>query len=79
VTIKDKLSNELVPIETGQQALFALLYRDMENLAYKYNNVVETEDCIKIFYEVSCDRNKLVQVLHNLQCNYKIKDTKKLD
>ena len=47
----------------------------MQNIADRYNESIE--DCLKIFYEVSCDRQQLIQVLKNASNRYKINERKK--
>jgi len=54
ISVRRKVDGENVPITNGQQAFFALLSQDMNNLADRYD--AEYADCLKIFYEVNCDR-----------------------
>ena len=66
VHLTSKETGEAVPITDGQQALFALLLTDMSNIADRFYGkpyewkTIETEDCIKAFYEVNGDRKKLI-------------------
>ena len=88
IHITDRHSGQRdVPITNGQHAFFALLLKDMEHIADWYNKPIKdlyqnkkpvtppslcAEDCIKIFYEVSGDRNKLLSVLKNRRTMHEI-------
>ena len=61
LVVANKLTHEPVEINTGKKAFFALLQNDLSNLADSYN--AEIEDVYKTFYQVSCDREKLVVIL----------------
>ena len=74
ISVRNKVSGENVPITNGQQAFFALLSQDMNNLADRYE--ANYEDCLKIFYEVNCDRALLCQVLKNAKTKKTIRDKK---
>lgn len=45
----------------GQEAYFALLAQDLLDLADKYKR--DIDEVHKIFFEVSCQRDKLIKVL----------------
>ena len=45
----------------GEVAFFALLASDMLDLAEKYKR--DVDDVHRLFFEVSCDRDKLVKLL----------------
>lgn len=48
-------------ITDGEVAFFALLAQDMLDLAEKYKR--DVDEVHKLFFEVSCDRDKLVKLL----------------
>ncbi len=48
-------------ITEGESAFFALLAADMLDLAEKYKR--DVDDVHKMFFEVCCDREKLVKLL----------------
>ena len=83
INLTSKETGQAVPITDGQQAFFALLLTDMSNLAdYFYSKgykTIETEDCIKTFYECSGDRKKLIQVLKNRKILYEIQEDRKTE
>ena len=49
----------------GEVAFFALLASDMLDLAEKYKR--DVDDVHRLFFEVSCDREKLVKLLEGKQ------------
>jgi len=59
--VTDKNTSKRVDISTGHEAYFALLAEDMFNIANSYSRPMG--DVHNIFYEVSCNRDKLIQVL----------------
>lgn len=59
--IKEKISGAPVTPATTEEAYFALLAQDMITLATKYNKPVH--DLHKQYYQVSCNREKLVRLL----------------
>lgn len=50
-----------VALTNGEAAYFALLASDMLELADKYKR--DIDEIHKIFFEVSCDREKLIKIL----------------
>ena len=58
-----KENGNKVEITSGQEAFFALLAQDMFVIAQTYGK--DIQEVHKIFYEVSCDREKLIKVLEN--------------
>ena len=50
-----------VKITSAESAFFALLASDMLTLSEKYKR--DVDDVHKLFFEVSCDREKLVKLL----------------
>jgi hypothetical protein len=50
-----------VNVTSGEEAYFALLAADMLDIAEKYKR--DVDDIHKIFFEVSCDREKLIKIL----------------
>ena len=69
INLRESATLKPVPILTGQEAYFALLAQDMCNIASYYGKSLT--DVHKIFYEVSCNREKLIQVLKDMQKNKK--------
>ena len=63
IVVKEKTNGNQLEISTGQEAYFALLADDMLNIAQTYGK--DLQEVHKIFYEVSCDREKLIKVLEN--------------
>ena len=61
IIVTEKETGSEVEVITGQQAYFALLAQDLINIAtrYKYN----VDEVHKIFYEVSCNRDNLIEVI----------------
>jgi hypothetical protein len=54
-------SRQVVKVANGFEAYFALLAQDMMGLADKYKR--DVEEVHKIFFELSCDREKLIKFL----------------
>ncbi len=50
-----------VNLTNGQEAYFALLAQDLLDLADKYKR--DIDEVHKIFFEVSCERDRLIKVL----------------
>lgn len=50
-----------VEIVTGEQAFFALIAHDMIELSKRYRK--DVDELHKIFYTISCDREKLIKWL----------------
>jgi len=50
-----------VTVEHGKEAYFALMAKDMLDLAKKYSK--DVDEIHKVFYQVSCNREKLVKHL----------------
>lgn len=63
IKVTDAASNDEVELTTAQEAYFALLTADMQGLADKYKR--DVEDIHKIFFQVSCDREKLHKILED--------------
>ena len=61
IVVEDKHTEKPVEIKTGQEAYFALLAHDMLNISHKFHR--KLEEVHTIFYEVSCDRDKLISIL----------------
>lgn len=58
---KDDSERRQVKISSGKEAYFALLAQDMLQIAAKYKRSIE--DVHRIFYEVNCDRDRLIKSL----------------
>jgi hypothetical protein len=58
---KDDEDKREVKVTEGEAAYFALLASDMLDLAEKYKR--DVDDVHRLFFEVSCDRDKLVKIL----------------
>jgi hypothetical protein len=52
-------------VTDGEEGFFALLASDMLDLAEKYKR--DVDDVHRLFFEVSCDREKLVKLLEGKQ------------
>ena len=52
-------------VTEGEVAFFALLASDMLDLAEKYKR--DVDDVHRLFFEVSCDREKLIKLLEGSQ------------
>ena len=61
---KDDEDKREVKVTKGEAAYFALLASDMLDLAEKYKR--DVDDVHRLFFEVSCDRDKLVKILSGL-------------
>ena len=61
VWVTDKKTEERVELKTGQEAFYALLAQDLLKLAQEYER--DVAEVHKIFYQVSCNREKLQAVL----------------
>jgi hypothetical protein len=59
--VTDKKTEERVELKTGQEAFYALLAQDLLKLAQEYER--DVAEVHKIFYQVSCNREKLQAVL----------------
>ena len=59
--VRNTESNKLVPIDQGRDAYFALLAQDMLSLADKFSK--DVDEVHKLFFQVSCDRERLVKYL----------------
>ena len=62
IVVTDKSKNEQQPPQNGQEAYFALLANDLANIAMTFQK--DIHEVHKIFYEVSCDRDKLISFLN---------------
>ena len=62
IIVQEKGTGSPVEVITGQQAYFALLAQDLINIATKYE--YDIAEVHKIFYEVSCNRDKLIEVIN---------------
>lgn len=58
---RDDQEKREVAVTEGEVAFFALLAADMLDLAEKYKR--DVDDVHRLFFEVSCDRDKLVKLL----------------
>lgn len=58
---RDDEEKRSVAVTEGEVAFFALLASDMLDLAEKYKR--DVDDVHRLFFEVSCDREKLVKLL----------------
>ena len=61
IWVTDKKTEERVELKTGQEAFYALLAQDLLKLAQEYER--DVAEVHKIFYQVSCNREKLQAVL----------------
>ena len=61
VWVTDKKTEERVELKTGQEAFYALLAQDLLKMAQEYER--DVAEVHKIFYQVSCNREKLQAVL----------------
>ena len=61
IIVHEKETGSPVEIITGQQAYFALLAQDLINIAT--TNDYDIAEVHKIFYEVSCNRDNLIEVI----------------
>ena len=59
----NKKTGNTVDIETGQEAFYALLAQELLTFAQQYDR--DVAEVHKIFYQVSCNRDKLKAVLDN--------------
>ena len=57
IVVTDKETGDKVPISSGKEAYYALLAQDMLNFAQDYDR--DVAEIHKIFYQVSCNRDKL--------------------
>jgi hypothetical protein len=62
---RDDEEKRAISITDGEVAFFALLASDMLDLAEKYKR--DVDDVHRMFFEVSCDRDKLVKLLEGKQ------------
>ena len=61
IVVTSKETGSKVDINSGQEAYFALLAQDMISIADKYKkDVMEVH---QLFYQVSCNREKLISLL----------------
>jgi hypothetical protein len=58
---RDDEEKRQIAVTDGEVAFFALLASDMLDLAEKYKR--DVDDVHRLFFEVSCDRDKLVKLL----------------
>ena len=63
ILVTNKKTGNLVKIETGQEAFYALLAQDLLTYAQEYDR--DVAEVHKIFYQVSCNREKLKAVLED--------------
>lgn len=61
IWVTDKKTEERVELKTGQEAFYALLAQDLLKSAQEYER--DVAEVHKIFYQVSCNREKLQAVL----------------
>lgn len=69
IIVKDRKKGEPVELKSGHEAYFALLADDMIKLSVKYSK--DVHDVHKLFYEVSCNRERLVSVLEEKESKCK--------
>lgn len=62
---RDDEEKRAVAVTDGEVAFFALLASDMLDLAEKYKR--DVDDVHRMFFEVSCDRDKLIKLLEGKQ------------
>ncbi len=62
---RDDEEKRQIAVTDGEVAFFALLASDMLDLAEKYKR--DVDDVHRLFFEVSCDREKLVKLLEGKQ------------
>ena len=62
---RDDEEKRAISITDGEVAFFALLASDLLDLAEKYKR--DVDDVHRMFFEVSCDRDKLVKLLEGKQ------------
>ena len=58
---RDDEEKRQVNVTNGEDAFFALLASDMLDLAEKYKR--DVDELHRLFFEVSCDREKLIRLL----------------
>lgn len=62
---RDDEEKRQIAVTEGEVAFFALLASDMLDLAEKYKR--DVDDVHRLFFEVSCDRERLVRLLEGKQ------------
>ena len=67
IVVTQKETGDKVQISSGIEAYYALLAQDMMNFAKDYE--MDVAEIHKIFYQVSCNREKLKSVLSNIKGN----------
>ena len=59
--VRNSEDQQELQLSSGQEAYFALLAQDMLTIAATYGR--DIHEVHKIFYEVSCDRDRLIMFL----------------
>lgn len=65
IVVTNNESGSRVPIESGQEAFYALLAQEMLELSQKYDR--DAMEVHKVFYEVSCNMKALREFLEGNQ------------
>ena len=61
VVVRDKKSGQENQLLNGQEAVFAMIAQDMISIADKFER--DIDEVHKLFYQVSCNRDKLIKIL----------------
>lgn len=61
LVVRDPQGNQVI-LDQGKEAYFALMAQDMLQLADKHNK--DIDEVHKIYYQVSCNRDKLIKFLN---------------